>query len=255
MKIKTIQWNIGGGKIRKAGSDASKDESYSIDGLSYIINILKKNQADIITLQEIHSKRGYNQAKIIAKKLGFKYFYNDTYDNSHIEMGQKLCQAIISRFPLSQHKFELFYNPKYKIVQASGKLWVTHDKGISSCMINIQGQKLFLQTLHLFPFKRFEVPSIGEQTKKVRLSVTQKIMSKHPLYLLQGDFNFNNQSLKKFLPDIFVDNLKEILQKESTTPKGRKYDHILYKGLKLKKSKVIKRVLTDHLPIYTEFEM
>ena len=90
MLLKTVQWSIGGGTIREETSDATADESYKIDGIEYIINILKELSRNIITLQETHANEIVVQAKMIAEALGFPFYFNDDYDDSHVEAGWRL---------------------------------------------------------------------------------------------------------------------------------------------------------------------
>jgi len=42
MKITTIQWNIGGGKIRSKEANPASMDSYDQEGLDYICQILEK---------------------------------------------------------------------------------------------------------------------------------------------------------------------------------------------------------------------
>ena len=83
--------------------------------------------------------------------------------------------------------------------------------------------------------------------------MTEKLKPESDLYLYQGDLNFNEFSLKTFLPDLLINDVQEVILSEPTTPKGKKYDHILYRHLKHLKSLVISDTLTDHFPIYSEF--
>ncbi len=64
MIIKTIQWNIGGGKIRSA--NAPVEGPYDKDGMVHIVGLLRKYNPDIITLQETHADDKIVQAEIIA---------------------------------------------------------------------------------------------------------------------------------------------------------------------------------------------
>jgi len=256
MRIKTIQWNIGGGKIRESSSDPLSDDSYNIDGLSYIEQIIKKHNPDIIFLQETHQGEDPNQAKELSVSLGLKHYFNDIYDKSHLEKGQKLGQAIISRFPIENHKFEFFLNPKLEVIHSTGEKWISHNKGISSCFVKI-GEKTILQlkTLHLVPFRRFNIDPLSHELAEVRKDIVEKIKCSTEKFLLQGDFNYNDFSLRRFLPDIFSNGVSEVILNEPTTAKGRKYEHIIYKGLKHCLSEVITNTLTDHFPVYSEFEI
>lgn len=255
MKIKTIQWNIGGGKIRKKTSDPQLVDSYKEEGLAYIIKILKAHNPDIITLQETHSNGSYNQAQKIAKALGLNYFYNDVYDKSHLEEEMGLGQAIISKFPLTNHKFTFFHNPKFTKKQESGVIWTTHNKGATTVKAKIDKYSLQLITLHLIPFRKFDISLDDAKLKKVKQSIIDNIsINNSNGYLLQGDFNVDNSSLTSFLPS-FVKKVKEVILDSPTTPKGRKYDHIIYRSIDYIKSDILSNTLTDHYPIISEFEV
>ncbi len=261
MKLKTLQWNIGGGKIRDIDSDPTQGigslvSSYSLDGLDYIISKIKEWNVDIITFQETHADKNIIQAKVIAEKLGFPYWTNDKYDNSHIEDGQDLCQSIVSQYPIGEHSFKLFNNPLFEVKVPSGDIWISHDKGYTSSEITLPNDKtLEVGTLHLAPFHRFLREYNDPEVIEVLKDVSEKIESNiKELTLVQGDFNIDDASLKSHLPEL-LKILNEVETIDPTTPRGRKYDHILYKGLILKKIEIYKDVLTDHYPIISEFEI
>lgn len=49
MIIKTLTWNIGGGKLLRGAGDPSPMASYTEDGLDSIANLLKSEAPDVIT--------------------------------------------------------------------------------------------------------------------------------------------------------------------------------------------------------------
>ncbi len=255
MKIRTVQWNIGGAKIRRNFDDPTDTYLYIHEGLDHVQTILALYNADVVTLQEIHANARNNQARILAKNLQFPFWISDIQNASHLEDGKYLSTAILSKFPLSNHTFKLFYNPKYQDIGPRGEKWTSHDKGISRVTATLQkGKKLEIQTLHLTPFHRFHIDPLGKGAKRVRLDVEAKIASDASNLLLQGDFNINTPSLRSFLPMFLQGNVREVILKAPTTPKGKWYDHILYKGIQHIQSEVVTDVLTDHFPIYSEFE-
>ncbi len=254
MIIKTIQWNIGGGKIRYPM--ASAEGIYNIDGMAHIVGVLRKFDPDIITLQETHADENCSSTEIIAKEIGFPYSMNDVYDKSHIEYGQGLGQAIISRFPISGHNFKLFSNPHFEAPGPNGGIWVSHDKGVSRWNVNFRKEKTIeVATLHLIPFRIFGINPLEEKFEGLRKNIAELASPVNNSFLLQGDFNFDETSLEKFLPDLLNQHVSEVLLDKSTTPEHRKLDHVLYRGLKHVCSKVITDVLTDHFPVYSEFEI
>lgn len=255
MKLKTIQWNIGGGKLVVSGADPTLLSSYVIDGLDSIIALLQEHQPDIITLQETHSANGHSQPETIAKALGYPNWYNDEYADSHIEAGQRLGQGIVSKFPLSDHSFELFTNPHFKAVWEDGSIAISHDKGRTRCTVKLPDNvDIIVQTFHTVPFRRFKVELESTEAKAVLLDMGSKLKVNEP-GLIQADFNVDVQSLHPLFPDLFEVGYEEIVQTQPTTPKGHHYDHILYKGLLLLTSTLVSTVETDHYPIVSEFEL
>lgn len=256
MLIKTIQWNIGGGKIRKSGDDPMDPLVYCNDNLDVIIETLKKYDPDIVTIQECHTNSAKCQAEIIAKALDLKYFVNDVYDKSHLEDGQGLSQCTLSRFPIENHAFTFFVNPKFEAVGLNGDHWISHDKGVTSCNVKL-GEKLNLQikNSHSIPCRRFNVDPLSEDLVLLRNDMAEKLKPQSNLYLYQGDLNFDNSSIKAFLPGLLTNETQEVILGAPTTPKGRKYDHILFRHLNHIKSEVISDQLTDHFPVYSEFNL
>lgn len=254
MIITTLQWNIGGGKIRDKQADPDDSESYAKSGLNEIIGYIKSKNPDIITLQETHADNSIVQAKVIAESLDY-FWTNDIYASSHLEDGQGLGQAIISRFPISNHKFDLFYNPKLRKVWPNGEVWISHDKGISSCDVKINGSGFGIATLHMVPFRKFDTDIQSEIVQKVLSDIESKIALEIDRFVIQGDFNLDNSSLKQYFPGFISGGNREIEINSPTTPGNRKYDHVLYRGIDLVSFEIDKSVFCDHYPLLTKFEI
>src|SRR5690242_11571181 len=97
VKLKTLQWNIGGAKIRRKEADPTLAASYQEEGFDYIAALIQKYQPDIITLQETHATKGSSQVEQLSTLTGLPYWHNDIYAESHLEEGQKLGLGILSR--------------------------------------------------------------------------------------------------------------------------------------------------------------
>lgn len=253
MILRTVQWNIGGGKIRRVEDDPSAYGIYCQEGLESIVELLKTYQPDIVTLQETHQNKESDQARTIAEALGLAYFVSDPYDTSHIDPTQKLSQAILSRFPIRQHSFEFFFNPPYRKIMDDGEEWVSHNKGISTAEIDVQGKEVAVQTLHMIPYRKFDVDFNDKNGSMVRESIEKQIKITRSPYLLQGDFN--HPDIPALLPEIFKSGLEEGDGTLPTTPRGRVYDHVLFRGLTLASQVVDSNVLNDHFPIVSSFEL
>lgn len=250
-----MQWNIGGGKIREKGDSAHNSSSYRIDGLQAIIAVLKNINPDIVTLQEAHSNSNQNQIAVIAQALGLPYFVSDTYAESHITVGRQLGQGIMSRFPIRNHCFQLFHNPNYETVWEDGRRATSHDKGVTSCVVDYGGIHLAIKTMHLIPFKRFKVDPLSETAAHVIADVQTKLESNNEHLLVQGDFNLNLTCLRDTLPEFIDEKTQEIPQQTPTRANGRRLDHVVYRGLKLLETRTVVDVLTDHFPITSMFEL
>lgn len=253
MNLKTLTWNIGGGKIISHEADPTKLASYAEDGLSHIVDILKEQDADIITLQETHKNDSEDMVQNIAEVLGHKYFFHDSTSPSHIDADFRLGHAIISRYPLHNHYFELFKNPHLEVVWEDGSIARSFDKGFTSATVEIEDTSLGITTTHLVPFRRFGIDPKSEQGKSILLTVEQAIQPLSAPWIIQGDFNINEETITSYFPTIFK-NMDEIELKEPTTPKGSRYDHIIFSGITLTEAKVLNNVLTDHYPVVTKFQ-
>ncbi len=254
--VKSLQWNIGAGRIRAQGADPLAAASYNLDGLRKVIELLRAEDPDIITLQEAHAGDGYNQVEMIAAMLGYAYSVSDFFSESHIEAGQRLGQGIISKFPISEHSSQVFINPRFEVIWKDGSSVTSHDKGITSCLINIDGASVATKTLHLVPFEPFKVDPGSDAAKPLFADVQQKLLDSHPQLLVQGDLNLGrlNERADVLMPDLSNMGLEELASVLPTMPNGQRPDRILYKGIEILGSRVLNTVLTDHYPVVVTFE-
>lgn len=255
MILKTLTWNIGGGKLLQEGADPSLMASYTVDGLASVIDVIKHANPDIIALQETQKSTEIDQIKTIAEALGFSYYVHDTTSTSHLDVGSELGHGIISRFPITLHETGFFYNPNLNVTWEDGSIATTFDKGFTNCLIDLGNIQIQASTLHLTPFKRFNIALDSEIGKRMLADVEDKVATSSQLYLLQGDFNINSKSLQDHLPRMFEDGVYEVITNEPTTPKDNTYDHVLFKGMQNTSYSVNTNVLTDHYPIAATFEI
>lgn len=255
MKIRTVTWNIGGGKLLEDGKDSGLMSSYTVDGISEIAAQVKAYNPDIITIQEAHGSENDNQVAEIARELGYSHYFYDAISDSHIDGSYKLGNGLISRFPISNVHFGRFLNPKIHF-ELEGRKAFTHDKGYGSCDIEIDGKLVHVTSLHLIPFRSVGLEFDSETAQNILRSVEAELRNSRDYELIQGDFNIHSPSVKSYLNKLFNNNsLEEIELNEPTTPKGRMYDHVLYHGLKLDEVKVDSSVKTDHYPVVCNFEL
>lgn len=253
MKLKTLTWNIGGGKLLAEGADATLLASYTRDGLGEIISLLKREMPDIITLQETQRNDSLDQAKVIAEALGYN-FVHDSTSESHIDKGFMLGNATLTKFPIANHIFDYFHNPKFQVVWEDGKTVTSFDKGYTTCELDVDGKTITVTNLHLIPFKRFEVEVDSEKAKKVFDDIQSRFSGDTLPWLVQGDFNVHTVKLSPYLP-LLMNNAEETILSQPTTPQGYTYDHIVCRGGTIANQKVISDVLTDHFPVVAEVEL
>lgn len=253
-KLRTLTWNIGGGKLLEKGKDSGLMSSYNVDGIDEIASQIKAHSPDIVTIQEAHGDNNDNQIAQIARELGYAYYFYDATSDSHIDGAYKLGNGLISRFPISNIQTGRFLNPKIHF-EIEGREAFTHDKGYVSCDITIDDVTIHATSLHLIPFRSVGLEFDSATAQSILKSVESELSGSHNYVLIQGDFNIHSQTVKSYLEGLFNSNaLGEIELNEPTTPKGRMYDHILYRGLKSKKFIVDSSVKTDHYPVICDLE-
>ena len=204
----------------------------------------------------MHKNKDFDQAEFIANELGFKYFIHDSVSSSHVDSGFKLGNAIISRYPISDHTSGLFFNPDVNMNWEDGTIVISHDKGFTKCNIDIDGELIEVTSLHLLPFRKFGIDLDSTLANKRLVDVQEKIRPSIEKWIIQGDFNIDSPTISEFLTDISKSsNVTEAEIISPTTPKGRKYDHILYEGLKITTFAIEPKVNTDHYPIASVFSV
>lgn len=228
--------------------------SYDTDGLDSIIKLIASENPNIVTLQETQSNAAHDQVREIAAALGYTYVHDITSE-SHIDEGYKLGHGILSRYPITDQVFGLFDNPNLKVTWEDGSIATSFDKGFTTCTLDTPGGALTVTTLHLIPFRRFDVDMGSGLAKKILGNVEDLVAGNYSPWLIQGDFNINSQLLENYLPKLFDQNTGELLIDRPTNPKGRSYDHIIFRGAKLIDYKIVSNVLTDHFPVIARFEI
>lgn len=228
--------------------------SYSIDAIKEIADWLKQSNPDIITLQEAQGDGGSNQVKEIAQLLGYYYYFFDATSESHIDEGKQLGNGILSKHPITNHHNGNFHNPNIRSV-FQDRLFISHDKGYGSCTIDINGTQIDVTTLHLLPFRAFTIELSSPTGQEILDSVVSELSSDAVYRLIQGDFNIDNPVIKSIVPNLFDSQLDEIELDAPTTPSGKYYDHVIFKGLKLQDVSINSSVKTDHYPVTCVFQL
>ena len=254
MRLKTLQWNIGGGRIYKSGADPLDPASYSEDGIDSIVELIRREDPDVITLQETHEAGDNSQPGIIASALGYRFWLNHTTGSSFIDTSMFIGQAVISRYPIISSNFLPFTNPKFEVLK-DGELIHSKNGGLTTCIVEVSGGvRAQIETFHMVPFHFFGV-YLKAQAALDALSVVDICLTSESgsRAIIQADFNINSWSIRDYFPKLFATGYDEIPQTEPTTPSGKSLDHFIYKGLVMESTRVINQCRTDHFPIVAEF--
>ncbi|MBK7932002.1 MAG: endonuclease/exonuclease/phosphatase family protein [Acidobacteria bacterium] len=254
MRLKTLQWNIGGGRIYKSGADPLDPASYSEDGIDSIVELIRREDPDVITLQETHEAGDNSQPGIIASALGYRFWLNHTTGSSFIDTSMHIGQAVISRYPIISSSFLPFTNPKFEVLK-DGELIRSKNGGLTTCIVELSaGVRAQIRTFHMVPFHFFGVDLKAQAAldalSEVDICLTSDTARRA---IFQGDFNINSATMREYFPRLFAAGCVEIVQTDPSTPKGKSLDHIIYKGLLMESTRVINQCRTDHFPIVAEF--
>ena len=245
-QLKVVTWNIGGAHTINSNSTFDYDK----EDLSYFVDILKSTAADIVCLQESHTKKGRILAELIARELELPYVFDSPRSPSHIDENYELANAILSRYPIENPKHILLPDPPFELYFENGKqarLFHTYVQTAQICGITIANTHL--QPLHLFGY------SWNEGQGKMLASETEDVFLENletPLIFL-GDFNAPHlqKDFSKFMKKF---GLKFALNEEPTDVKGNKMDYILYsQEFTLTVADLIRTEKSDHYLGWTIF--
>lgn len=235
MHVKVMTYNI------QHGLDYLKllNKERFID-LDKICNIIKDENPDIIGLNEVYNDidnlKTTNQAKYIADKLGYPYFYfgKSILLKNNIEYGN----AIISKYPIEKSIIRKIDDPvvKDENVYYESRIIIENNIKINDEIIKVL------------------VTHFGLAKSEQNLA-TQKLLSlinDNNKYIVVGDFNMEEDNeniikIKKVLNDSTYLLETNKLTFPSLNPKI-KIDYIFTKKIKMESFKVIQKISSDHFP-------
>lgn len=258
MEITGLQWNIQAARVRQPEADALALDSYAGDRPEYIGNYLAARSLDFITLQEVHANTERNQAEEIAAFLGDVSVVTDSYGQSFMNPDYGICQSVISRHPIASHRYIPLQFAPYTPVNLDdldGE-YLAKDTGLTVATLDIEGAPLNAVTLHMQPFSLFAIDPYGDAARELRASLEEELAKLEQPWILQADFNVNDQSIDTFLGDIAkLPGYTGLVQLVSTIPAGKTIDHVAGAGVEIISSEVDATTLTDHYPVITRFKV
>lgn len=204
-----------------------------------VVNLIKESGADIIGLNEVYGEHKGNlpQYEEIAKKLGFHYYFGQTF----MFHGTPFGNAIISRFKLKNPETIMIPDPPIR-----DNHWYE-----TRCIIKTNFEDIDLTVL-VTHYGLFE--SEQENALNTTLDILNSIENK---LVLMGDFNLEPDSKKIKIIEKYLDNTLDAhnLTYPSIEP-TKKIDYIFKsKDLKLVEAKIIQKVVSDHFAHFAKIKI
>ncbi|WP_255954717.1 endonuclease/exonuclease/phosphatase family protein [Streptomyces odontomachi] len=168
--LKVLDWNVQGGQ----GTDGVID-------FDRIISVIKQENPDVITLQELHDNSnigGDNQWQLLLDAFpGYYAHYARSDDNAY---GGSAGNLIVSKYPILEKLTYLL--PQYPADTTAVR------RSLGGARINVGGTDVRIYTTHLSP-------GLGTEATERRNRQAQAVIDKMPAdlmatpMLLTGDFN------------------------------------------------------------------
>jgi endonuclease/exonuclease/phosphatase family metal-dependent hydrolase len=241
-RLKLVTWNINGGY----GLDPDNPTRLlGYENLDYFIGLLKRIDADVICLQEVHVRAGRSQAVEIARNLGLQGVYESVASSSHIDADYGLANAILTRSPFKAAHAVTLPRPHFPLalpLLLPDEPAALHDKLVQTVRLG----ELTVANTHLLPLHILGASWTSPQGRALA-EVTADLLRNvlHTPLMLCGDFNYPD------VPDLMPElvralNLVDALADGSLS--RARVDHILISDdLESCGSEVIE-AFADHLP-------
>ncbi len=273
--LKVISYNIGyaSGLKNNQGAILSREEVQQ--NLESIASALKKQDPDLVFLQEVdfHAARSFdiNQLNFLAEKLRMPYAaYVVTWNKNYVawpywplsrHFGRIVSgQALLSRFPIKNQNLLFFPKPRSNPFWYN---WFYLDRIVQIFDIEMGDRVIPVYNVHLEAFDRVD--------RKAQLeTLASNIPAKHKFFkIVAGDFNLDanvyldptspRADERKLLQDFAAQSGSNWVgagQNYKTVPSWKPQewlDHIFYSGFELKQSGVAaETTASDHLPLQVE---
>jgi len=242
MELKVLTYNI------QHGLDYIKLlNKERVINLDKICDIIKQFNPDIISLNEVYNdvekKVSVNQAKYIAERLGYEYFYFGKAITilETVEYGN----AIISKYPINNPKIHMIEDP---IIKDENVHYETRN--LIECDININNDIYKIFVTHI---------GLATTEQKNGINKLKSLINNNGKIIIMGDFNMEEDNENIIELSKLVDNTSYLIEGSKLTYPSinsrMKIDYIFTKNINVKETKVIKEVGSDHLPVLVVAEV
>ena len=287
--IKVLTWNLGFlyGQGSEGPGYERKSREFFEARLKTLVKEIRDWGPDILFLQEIDfdSSRsaGINQARYLAVNAGYPYVAEvHSWRANYIPFpywplsrhfgGMDSGGAVLSRFPITDHQFELLKKP------GSNPWWYNLfylHRYFQKVSIDIGGKAYQFVNLHLEAFDK--------ETRAQEAALLVRKIQNEKIDFVMGDFNMvpdlaqkkrhfpgseddyendrtfktvHSSGLSEVIPDSIYGKSESRFFTFPAWKPDRRLDYIFFeKGLKMIRAEVLPSALSDHLPLRASFQL
>ncbi|HOD39251.1 MAG TPA: endonuclease/exonuclease/phosphatase family protein [Candidatus Wallbacteria bacterium] len=208
--IKVITYNIAKGQGRANNGAIFVGMKF----LDEVARLLKKENADLIGMQEVDNNRfttkGVNQADYIAEKLDMFHFWHEASARGPKENINEHGNAVLSKYKILKKEYFEFKTHG----DPSARAAISETRGLSCALLEIDGVKVYFISTHFgFP----EYARIGQAKELV-----EYIKKLDGPVILTGDFNtrYSEKSRSYRIINAVLDNTYDKAKVKGPTPRG-----------------------------------
>ncbi len=250
MRMKLLQWNI-----------------WFEEDIKKVAKFIKAQKVDVICVQELSQnfpKNGnINTAEALGKWLGMNFVYKIGQREKIKNKIKWLGNGIYSRYPIQHSRAKYIQTPhgvsqRFPDYARQGRIYIEAD-------INVHGQTYTVGTTHAaFERSMKDTPRKKKEIKKI-LDIVAK---KKARYIFAGDLNAEPQStlikgVKRYLkhtgPDfrfVTYTTKPHLKTYKDHAPLQWRIDYVFATAdIKIKRAKLVKTTVSDHLPIVVDFDI
>jgi len=234
--------------------------------LNKVLAFLKKEDADIVVLQEVFNGTNprcdpqFRAYSIIKRELNYQHAafapaFLDITTAEHLENGN----AIFSKFPINTHRIHFFDVPYGTYIDAPGNY--------ERCPRILVKAQLQVETKRLNVFNIHGIYGLSGEDNPRRLAMSQTIVSlikNEENVILAGDFNLSPQTktiqnIERYLTSVFGRTIRTSfnMKRKDNPDYGKVAVDMIFVSKNLK---IVKRIspqvdVSDHLPLVCEIEV
>jgi len=235
--VKLLQWNV-----------------WYHEKYENVVEFLGQAGADVICLQELTEQNEISLPELIAKELGYNFYFEPTVvegtENTKFVMGN----AVLSKFPIVKRRSVLVQKN-----DPGSESYETEDRRYVEVVLDIGKTKFTVGTVHLSYSHEF---SINQRKLAEAHELYKAIKSHKKNFILTGDLNATPESSIIQALSYKLRHAGPGLDKPTWTTKPFSYNGFIAKELNwrldyvftspdvnVRSAKILKTKYSDHLPI------